>query len=298
MTAQSIAVLGGVSAGIGLTIVLRELLPARVDLRDALARLQPEATSYRSVQPVGPARTALSRQAGAQLDALARRLPMPREDLRLLDQPAERFAASKLLMAGYGLALPGVVSFALALIGLSLPVVVPAVACLAFGALFFLTPDLVVRSRAREKRAAFRRAVGAYLDLVALERFADAGPAEALERAASIGEGWAFARIADALHRARLAGATPWQALTTLAGEVGIDELRDLADIISLAGDDGAAIAQTLTAKAATLRAEELAAAETAANTASERLTLPGVLLAFGFLILVCYPALARVLTT
>jgi len=78
---------------------------------------------------------------------------------------------------------------------------------------------------------------------------------------------------------------------------MGVEELRDLADIIALAGDDGAAVYDTLVAKAAGLRARALADAEAAANAASERMTLPAVLLGLGFLILVCYPGLARVLT-
>jgi tight adherence protein C len=75
-----------------------------------------------------------------------------------------------------------------------------------------------------------------------------------------------------------------------------VEELADLADVIALAGDDGAAVADTLAAKAAALRTRQLAESSTAANAASEKLTLPGVVLAFGFLVLVCYPALARVL--
>jgi pilus assembly protein TadC len=160
----------------------------------------------------------------------------------------------------------------------------------------FFAPDLVVRSQAQEARARFRRAVGSYLDLVALERGADGGPAEALTRAAEVAHGREFRRIGDALVAARLRGATPWQALSELAAEVGVEELADLADVIALAGDDGAAVADTLTAKATALRTRQLAESAAAANTASEKLTLPGVVLAFAFLVLVCYPALARVL--
>ena len=73
-------------------------------------------------------------------------------------------------------------------------------------------------------------------------------------------------------------------------------ELSDVAEVVAIAGDDGAAIAATLAAKADALRAEQLADARAAANAASEKLTLPGVALAFAFLLLICYPALARIL--
>jgi len=174
---------------------------------------------------------------------------------------------------------------------------VPAAAGVAGGLLGFVSPDLAVRARARGAREAFRHAVGAYLDLVALERAADGGPAEALHRAAAVGQAWTFVRIQEALDRARLSGEPPWAALAALAAEMGVDDLRDLADIIALAGDDGAAVYDTLVAKAAGLRARALADAEAEANAASERMTLPAVLLGLGFLILVCYPGLARVLT-
>ena len=74
-------------------------------------------------------------------------------------------------------------------------------------------------------------------------------------------------------------------------------DLADLADIVALAGDDGAAVYDTLLAKAAALRNRTRADATAAANAASERMTLPAVLLGVAFLILVAYPALARVLT-
>jgi Flp pilus assembly protein TadB len=168
---------------------------------------------------------------------------------------------------------------------------------LGLGVLFFVVPDLIVKAEAEAARAQFRRAVGAYLDLVALERAADGGPADALDRAARVAQGGAFTRIGDALARARLAGLPPWLALADLAEDIGITELRDLADIVAVAGDDGAAVYDTLVAKAAALRARVLSDAEAEANAASERRTLPAVLLGFGFLLLVCYPALARVLS-
>ncbi len=98
------------------------------------------------------------------------------------------------------------------------------------------------------------------------------------------------------MEQARLAGTPPWETLAAVAGEIGVDDLADLADILAAAGDDGAAVYDALTAKAASLRSRQLAAAKAAANTASEKLTLPGVLLCFGFLLLVCYPGIARVL--
>ena len=131
----------------------------------------------------------------------------------MVGQPVDRFVVSKLVMALYGLLLPGVLGTVLLLLGVGLPVVLPAGVCLLTAAAFFFAPDLVVRSQAAERRAAFKRSVGAYLDLVALERGADGGPADALTRAAAVGDGWAFRLLSDALVTARISGEPPWTAL-------------------------------------------------------------------------------------
>ncbi|WP_199920560.1 MBL fold metallo-hydrolase [Streptomyces sp. NRRL S-481] len=70
--------------------------------------------------------------------------------------------------------------------------------------LLFITPDLAVRDQAKRAREEFAHALSAYLDLVALKRAADAGPAEALEKAAEVGEGWPFLYLQGTLRRARL----------------------------------------------------------------------------------------------
>jgi pilus assembly protein TadC len=294
MTASLGAVVGGALAGLGVAIAAAEILaPSRVDLTSALARLHPTALTA----PPAFDDTSTRPQPVARLvAAVAGRVPLPASDLRLLEHSGDRFVASKLALAAYGALLPALLTGVLAIIGVHAPIVLPVAACVVIAAALFFAPDLVVRSQAQEARARFRRAVGCYLDLIALERGADGGPAEALTRAAAVGQGREFRRISDALVAARLLGATPWQALSDLAAEVGVEELADLADVIALAGDDGAAVADTLAAKAAALRTRQLAESSTAANAASEKLTLPGVVLAFGFLVLVCYPALARVL--
>ena len=160
-----------------------------------------------------------------------------------------------------------------------------------------LLPELAARSQAAERRAEFRRAVGAYFDLVALERAAEGGAVDALTRAATVGRGWAFRRLADTLTAARLTGVPPWTALARLADQIGVTELTDLADVITLAGADGAAVFDTLLAKARSIRAATLAATEAQANARSEAMTLPAALLGIGFVLLVGYPALSRILT-
>ena len=63
-------------------------------------------------------------------------------------------------------------------------------------------------------------------------------------------------------------------------------------------GTEGARIRASLTAKASALRTHQLTAAETAAQSATERMSLPVVLLFAGFLTFIAYPAVSHVLTT
>ena len=167
-------------------------------------------------------------------------------------------------------------------------------ASLAFGAALFFAPDLVTRVNAAERRTDFRHALTSYLDLVALERGAGAGPTEALEAAAEIGDGWAFQRISGALTAARRSGAAPWTALARLARETGISELADVADIAEVAGHEGAKILETLTARAASMRAQALANDRAKAGSRSTTMVVPIALLGAGFLLLLIFPIVYR----
>jgi hypothetical protein len=284
-------------------VVIRELLPVHPDLADALARLHPDAarspTADRGRITPGdrPPEAGWLDRLGQRAADIARRhrLPIPTRDLDLLDQPVERFVLTKTGLALIGLVFPHLLVTLMASLGLSLPLVVPTVASLVLAAVLFLAPDLDVRTRAGAARREFRRAVCAYLDLVALERAGDAGVSESLERAAAIGHGRAFTRIHDALLRSRLDGAPPWAGLRDLADELGVPELADVADIMRLSGEDGAAVYDTLRARAHGLRTTILTEHEARANADSEKMVAPVALLGIVFIALLGYPAFARI---
>ena len=73
-------------------------------------------------------------------------------------------------------------------------------------------------------------------------------------------------------------------------------ELRQLAQQVAIAGDEGARMRQALVAMAEALRDRELAEAEVRAGEASEHMVLPLTFLGGGFLLLLVIPALWRVL--
>jgi hypothetical protein len=289
--------LAGALVGAGLTVVVAGLVPTHPDLRAALARLDPATAADASGTPGG---RGLVEAARAQL------LPRAVEglglrrfaaDLHMVDQTAENLAARKVGYSLLGLAFPTVMALLLAAAGVHPPLAFPAVLALAGAAALFFAPDIDLRRRASRARSDMRRATCVYLELVALERAADSGATEALERAATVGQSREFARIRDALLTAEVTGKPAWAGLHELATATGVAELADLADIMRLSGHDGAAVYGTLRARAASLRTQLLSATAAEANAASEHMTVPVALLGVAFMALIGYPAFARILT-
>ena len=75
-----------------------------------------------------------------------------------------------------------------------------------------------------------------------------------MEAAATIGDSWVFTRLSEELARTRWSGLTPWEALRSLADELGLPELDDLADIMRLSGEEGAQVYASLRARSAAMR--------------------------------------------
>ena len=276
----------GLLTGLGCWLVVRELVPAAPDLRAAIRRLDSGGGIY---QPgAWPARP------GGRLGPGPQWLPVPRADLALLGQDASGWLVTKIGYGVLGLVLAPVLSALLVLGGRPVPWMLPAAGSVALGTALFCLPDVVTRVNAGERRADFRHALTSYLDLVALERGAGAAPTEALEAAAAVGSGWAFERISAALDEARKASLPPWDGLSALASEIGITELADVAEIAGVAGQEGARILDTLTARAESMRSQALAAMKARAGARSTTMVLPIALLAGGFLVLLIFPDFYR----
>ncbi len=280
-------VVAGMVAGLGCWLVISELIPAGPSLRGAIDRLD-SGSGRADDQAPFPVRL------GRRLVTATPWLPVPATDLRLLGQDPAAWLASKVSYGVLGLSLVPALSALVVVGGHSLPWMVPAGGTLALGAALFFLPDFVTRVNATQQRADFRHALTSYLDLVALERGAGAAPTEALEAAAEVGGGWAFERIGAALDEARKASRPPWDGLARLADEIGICELGDLAEIAGVAGQEGARILETLSARAESMRAQALAATKAQAGARSTTMVLPIALLAGGFLVLLIFPDFYR----
>ena len=278
--------ISGTLVGLGAFTVVCQLIPGGPRLDVALARIH--AAGAQEAEPT--AVRALVRQIAAAMPWL----PVPSADLALLGQDHERWFTSKVICGLTGLGAIPVLGMLAMLAGQRVPWTIPAIASVVLGLGLFFAPDLVTRVNAAEKRTDFRYALTSYLDLVALERGAGAGPTEALEAAAQIGGGWAFARIAAALDAARKASRPPWEGLAALAAETGVTELADLAEIAEVAGHEGAKILQTLGARAESMRAQALSATKARAGSRSTTMVIPIALLGAGFLLLLIFPVVYR----
>ncbi|MET7725492.1 type II secretion system F family protein [Streptomyces mirabilis] len=287
-------VLTGGTVGAGLALLVRELLRPQPALGPALARSAPATLTMPEPE--------LDREEvwGRWLLGHLERLPgvrIPTINLALLGQGPGQFMLKKVALAALGLLCPVIATIPWVIAGVSLPFYVPAGVGLLIAGLLFITPDLAVRDQAKRAREEFAHALSAYLDLVALKRAADAGPAEALEKAAEVGAGWPFLYLQGALRRARLEKIPPYQALTELAAEYELPVLTDVADIMRGSATDGAAVYKALRARTAALNSELLADQAAEANAASEKMTAPGALLAVLVMLLMAFPAVIRMLT-
>lgn len=297
-----LALICGTGVGGGLLLIVRGLYPPRPSLAHALAQLRriPEAAPVLVPEAEGGFAARLGRPAA---DALARAgagwlLPAAvRRDLAVLGRSPERHLAEKVTLALVGLLFAPAVAALLLLGGAHIPLVVPLWASLVLAVAGFVLPDLGIHADAGRRRRDFRHALSSFLDLVVVALAGGGGVETALGDAASVGGGWAFAYLRRALDQARLARETPWTALGRLGNELGVGELSELAASVSLAGTEGAKVRASLAAKAASLRTHELAEAETADQAATERMSLPVVLLFAGFLVFLGYPAVEKVLT-
>ncbi len=285
----------GAGIGLGIFLVGRAVLVRRLPLATALAALDRPRPTHLSVVDAPSWEARVGRRGVALLDGLGVDPARRARDLRVLDRTVERHTVEKIGAAGVGLATPLVMAVVAAAGGAVVPVGIVMLSAVGFAAAGFVLPDALARDAAKARRQTFAHALSAYLDLVNVLLAGSAGTETALVAAADAGDGWAFAELRTALERARLTRRSPWDAFAALGDELDVPELRELAASVRLAGEQGARIKSSLAAKAASLRGQQLARAEAAAQAASERMAVPNVAMFLGFLLFVGYPAVASI---
>ncbi|WP_318271896.1 type II secretion system protein [Microbispora triticiradicis] len=188
-------VLAGVVLGLGIFLLLRALFPPRPGLLARLAALDqardgtgvPRAPLIAPEEDVSEFRRTLGVRLARFYESRGWEARSVKADLALLGRSFEGFLATKLLLGVSGLlAFPLLVGW-LALMEWGVSLQVPLWSALIVCVIFFLLPDVQLKRDAAVRRRDFRHAVGAFLDLVAMNLAGGRGVPEALMMAVSVG---------------------------------------------------------------------------------------------------------------
>ena len=225
-------------------------------------------------------------------------LPGPRavRNLRVCDRGAGGYLAEKVSGVLVGLVFPPLAGMLLSSFGALPTTFVSLLLWAGFLVLMWFAPDLSLNDEATKRREEMRRTLSGFADLVVVSLAGGAGVSGALTDASAHGGGWAMIAIRDALREASLTRTPVWRILRDLGERYDTPEFAELSASLHLAGADGARVRSSLAAKAKTLRVQFLAEMEATAQSATERMSLPVVLLFTGFLVLLGYPAMSLIL--
>lgn len=280
----------GALMGGGVLLILRGALGATASMPSFVEELhRPRETRGRV--PTSWVDDVLAKTAGQSAERHA-------ADLAICERTPAKFAQDRLAWAAMGAA-PGILALGIsstaAVSFLSPAVGIGLVLAGGVGGWIFSIFDL--RSDAEVKRREFRHALSAYLELVSILQAGGAGVMSALYDAATIGRGPGFRHLKTALSAAQSRNEAPWDTLGVLGERLGIAELIELKQSMTLAGD-GARVRESLTAKAEAMRDKDRAQQESEAEKKSESMVLPVVMVFAGFLLLIGFPAIAGLSAT
>lgn len=284
----------GTAVGTGVFLVVRSLVPAEPDFAKVTARISGTDVAKVEVSPDADVYTRLGGlfQRHLTTGQLMRILPAP-ADLDLVGKTSTQVLGTQVSAALVTLTLlPAAALFRM--LGLAIPLAPAAGVTLLLAAVAFFAPALEVRAAAKTARADFSRAVVAYLELIAIERISGSGATQAVEGAARVAKSWPYQRMAEALDSARWAGQPPWDALQALGEELQVRELRDVADIMRMAGSQDAAVYDQLRARARSLRSSQLSREQERAAEDSTRMTIPVTATSFVFVGMLLYPMMMK----
>lgn len=301
--------LTGALAGLGLYLFVRALMRTRPGVASLVARIDAGSRSMqtRTMSEYDSSFTNMSARGRGVMTALADRMEVlaaqrgwelnrQRTDLAILNRSVGAMLATKVVGALIMLVTAPLVWGALRLGGLDIGPAVPLAVALLLAVFGFFLPDLSLRSEAEVRRREFRRTVGIFLDLVAMNLAGGRGLPEALLAALSVSDHWSVVRIRQTLANARLFGTTPWEALGRLGKDIGLEELESLSGTLVLAADDGAKIRQSLSSRATTMRRKQLSESEGDEGERSQSMLIAQMLLVVAFLVYLAYPALTALM--
>ena len=291
MSPVTVVTLAGALAGTGAWLAFTGWSPSRPPLHLVLGRLgqptvevRPESTDSIDVRVGRWAR---------KIGLVDRSLTPMRADLRVLHRSPEAQAATIVTYGLLGFLLAPVVAAGGWLVGVHLPVAIPLWSALGGSVLGLAIAVRSVKPEAAKRRRTFSHALSAFCDVCGMSLAAGRGVESSIEAAAHAGTGWPFVEIQTALRAGYLRGETPWDALMRLGNDADLADLTELAAAISLAGDQGAAVRETVGSKAKAIRERLTSDVERSAASTTERMGIPATFLLLGFIVFLAFPAIA-----
>lgn len=284
----------GGAVGLGAAILISGLVPARPDLLAALTA----TPAVPSPEQDAPTSRLGGMQTRIETALAATRLTTPDKDLRVIGMRRGEYLLTRLAMTGVALLVGPIYALIFTIADLPVPAAIPAAVGVGLALLVWAAVPGLIANRAEKRRADMRHSLVAFLQIVALHRAAGDGTGAAVDNAAAASEMWTFRRIAAATAKAARAGQPGWQGVGELAEEMGVDELADLSAITAAAGTQGAAIYDTLLARATSLRAQLQTDQLAAAQVASGRMSIPKALLSMATMAFLIYPAITQLVAT
>lgn len=280
-------VMAGAVAGAGSALLVSGFNPPRPALADVLDRL-----SRAPARPVTG-----RRRLDMALAAPLRKLGLPhdrtRKDLAILDRDPAEHLAQQIVIVVAGMLVLGLLPVLWGLGG-QLPL---WLALLGAGIAVRYT-HARLHTAAETRRDQMRETLSTLLDLVGGALAGGAGVEQALDDTMDELSGWAALRLrrelaAAAQTRGRQRVHT-WTALRDLAGQIGVDELAELATATEQAAG-GAPVAETMAVVARTMRARTTADMERRARARSAQMAIPIMLFGLGYLIFLLYAAMGAI---
>jgi len=270
----ALVILTGVLLTGGLVSLVVAAVPGTPRLEEALSRVNGDRSQRLQVDlDVGPT-SSRSERLGA---FLYRQSPVPltrrqQQNLGLQGKSIAEFYSDKIVMGLVGAVMPAVIAFALSqLVGTS--TLYPALAAVVGAVVGFFVPDLLLLRATAAARSSAVEALLVYIDLVTLERLANASATQALHNAAQLSDVAVFSQIRTVLEQAQLEQHSPYDGLRRLAEALDLPELVDIADVMQL-DETGAALSGALRARVRELRDAHLTAAQMEASATAEGMTL------------------------
>jgi tight adherence protein C len=219
-----------------------------------------------------------------------------KSDLVICDIDTRSLVASKLIAAVIGFAASATCLFLMQSSGIAVSVGMKLLSPFVAAAVGFLYPEHKIRQISKARRRSFLHSFSSFLDLTNILLAGGAGTETALIAASESGDGWSFEQIRRALTVAKSTRISPWIEISRLGEMYALPQIKEIAGSIQLAGEHGARIRTSLAARAESLRYRQMSEVESSANSATERMGLPMVLLFISFIVLIGFPAVSQVI--